>query len=47
MADDVECEDCWWTGDPSELVALTDDVNDRDFSHCPDCEGTNIVDFED
>ena len=36
------CNNCGWSGDPEELVALTDDPNDRDFSHCPYCDGTDF-----
>ena len=36
------CENCNWSGDRSELVAATDDLEDRDFSHCPDCGGTDF-----
>lgn len=46
MTDEMECQECWWTGDISELVALTDDPEDRDFSYCPNCEGRNIIDGE-
>ena len=31
------CENCGWSGTPEELVSLTDDFDDRDFSFCPDC----------
>ena len=39
---DVRCADCDWEGYSEELVALTDDLDDRDFSHCPYCESSNI-----
>ena len=42
----IECEDCGWSGDTSNLVALTDDLNDKDFSHCPDCGSKDIVDID-
>lgn len=40
------CEYCGWSGDSSELVALTDDLEDRDFTHCPRCDGTDFEDEE-
>jgi hypothetical protein len=33
---------CHWSGDPEELVALTSDLNDRDFTHCPNCDGNDF-----
>lgn len=42
---EVECLDCGWLGYVEELVALTDDLDDEDFSHCPRCEGKNVVDW--
>lgn len=33
---------CRWSGDESELVSSTDDTEDRDFSHCPQCGGTDF-----
>lgn len=41
---EVECQDCGWTGMPDELVAVGDDS--WDFVHCPNCEGTNIEDWD-
>lgn len=43
----LDCEDCYWSGMPEELVSKTDDVSDRDFSFCPGCGGTNFEEFED
>lgn len=47
MNDEVYCEDCGWSGYVDSLVALTDNLDDVDFSHCPDCEGSNIFDCDD
>lgn len=38
---------CRWSGDPDELVALTDDLNDRDFSYCPQCDGKDFEEEDD
>jgi len=49
MANDeyeIECMDCGWSGDHSELIALTDDLDDRDFSYCPKCISNNLVDID-
>ena len=35
--DDVECQDCGWSGASSEMV---------DFVHCPECNSTNINDCD-
>ena len=43
---ELECENCWWSGDPSELVSDTDDLNDRDFIHCPQCGGTEFEELD-
>ena len=29
--------DCGWSGAPEELVSKTDDIDDRDFTYCPQC----------
>jgi len=31
-----------WTGTEGELVSKTDELEDRDFSFCPYCEGGNF-----
>ena len=36
------CNDCSWSGFPEELVSLTDDLGDLNFSHCPSCGGNNF-----
>ena len=55
MGDDfynVECEDCGWSGNDSELHCSEEDFKsnksskDTVFNRCPDCGGTNIVDIE-
>lgn len=33
---------CGWSGDSTELVALTDALDDRDFSFCPRCDGKDF-----
>lgn len=38
----LECLNCAWSGDDTELVSLTDDLDDVDFSHCPDCNGQSF-----
>ena len=43
----IICNYCGWAGDPSELIALTDDLNDRDFSYCPYCEHNDFDEEED
>jgi rubredoxin len=40
---DLMCEHCGWVGDDTELVSLTEDMDDKDFLYCPDCE---CADFE-
>jgi hypothetical protein len=47
MAVTLWCNDplnkgCHWTGEPDELVALTDAFEDRDFTHCPNCDGADF-----
>jgi hypothetical protein len=40
----IICLECGWVGDDSNLEAATEDLDDKDFSYCPDCGGS---DFED
>lgn len=42
----VMCNDCYWEGYASELVSLTDDLDDTDFTHCPMCESGNVSDYD-
>jgi len=42
----VVCISCGWSGDESELVSLTDDPRDLDFSFCPDCNGDYFEEIE-
>ena len=47
MATILYCKDpnnkgCSWTGEHDELVALTDVLDDRDFSHCPNCDSKDF-----
>jgi len=44
---ELHCKNCWWYGDPSELVSKTSSFFDRDFSYCPDCGGTDFEEVED
>lgn len=39
--DEVYCTNitCSWQGRREELVSLTDDDDDNDFSYCPRCDG--------
>ena len=41
------CNECGWEGTPEELVSLTDDLNDRNFSFCPYCDSNNFDEEED
>lgn len=41
----LTCE-CSWAGDSSELVCLTDNLNDKDFSYCPYCGKKDCFDEE-
>ncbi len=38
--------DCPWQGTADELVTLTDNVNDRDFDFCPNCNGKDFDEEE-
>ena len=42
----LECVNCSWSGTREELVALTDDLDDQDFTHCPNCGGTEFEEDE-
>jgi hypothetical protein len=33
------CAECHWMGTSEELVSQTDDLDDNDFSFCPNCGG--------
>jgi len=55
MTDDfynVECEDCGWSGNDTELVCSEEDgksgkpVSAIRFNRCPDCDSLNIVDID-
>jgi len=43
---EMQCNECGWQGDSSELVSKTDDLKDRDFNYCPDCGSDDIEDCE-
>lgn len=40
------CNECSWSGEPDELVALTDAPEDREFTHCPQCDGISFDEEE-
>ena len=50
---EIECEDCGWQGDISELHCSDEDdksrkpVSEISFNLCPDCGSANIVDYDD
>lgn len=46
MATYLWCENCSWSGHSEELVSLTDDLEDTDFTHCPYCDGTEFEEIE-
>lgn len=35
---ELTCIKCGWAGSDTELVSLTDDPDDNDFSYCPNYE---------
>jgi hypothetical protein len=43
---DPKKQGCQWSGDPQELVALTDELDDVDFTHCPYCEGADFEELD-
>lgn len=42
FCNDPNNKGCSWSGDSDELVALSDDANDNDFTHCPNCDGSDF-----
>ena len=46
FCNDPKKKGCHWSGDRQELVALTEDLNDQDFSYCPHCEGNDFEEVE-
>ena len=42
----LTCNECGWSGAPEELVSLTDDPEDRNFSFCPFCESDDFEEDE-
>jgi len=40
------CEHCTWGGYHEELVSQTEDLDDKDFSYCPDCGGKEFEEVE-
>jgi predicted RNA-binding Zn-ribbon protein involved in translation (DUF1610 family) len=47
MDEEIQCNNCGWTGDSTMLVSKTDALDDRDFNYCPDCGSDDIEDIED
>jgi len=47
MEEEISCTNCDWSGDPSMLVSKTEDPEDLNFCHCPDCGSINIEDIDD
>lgn len=49
MNDDnqIECDNCHWIGDPSELECSEEDANrnsaDCKFNRCPSCQGDQFT----
>ena len=37
---------CSWSGDSDELVSLTAALDDKEFTHCPHCGGTDFKEEE-
>lgn len=33
---------CTWSGESDELIALSNNANDNDFTHCPNCDGDDF-----
>ena len=46
MDEEIQCNECGWTGDTTMLVSKTEDLEDRDFSYCPECGSNDIEDTE-
>ena len=42
----IECIGCGWMGSPDDLHSKTEDINDKDFSYCPDCASGCIEDVD-
>jgi len=42
---EIECRECGWQGDSTELVDVEGETGS--FRYCPDCNGTEIDDYED
>ena len=47
MEEEIQCNDCFWTGDATMLVTETAAPDDLDFKNCPDCGSDDIEDIED
>ena len=45
MDEEIQCNNCGWTGDTTMLVSKTEDLEDRDY-FCPDCGSDDIEDIE-
>ena len=42
MKPEIQCANCGWQGDANELVTEPNDIDDGDFSYCPDCGSENV-----
>lgn len=42
--DQIQCQDCFWMGDHSELIW---DEDEQAYILCPECDSTNVEEFED
>ena len=40
------CENCDWSGYREELVSQTEDIDDKDFSYCPYCDGKEFEEID-
>lgn len=45
MEEEIQCNECGWTGDETMLVSTTDAMDDP-CDKCPSCGSDDIEDFE-
>ena len=45
MCEEIQCNNCGWTGDNTMLVSETEDYDDP-CNKCPDCGSDDIEDIE-
>lgn len=43
----IICLECGWVGDSTELHSKTEDDDDLDFIHCPECGKKDCFEDED